>query len=376
MSTLLDAALRALDEGWNVLPVHQRKGPHPVLVETGHARENEEGRLVPSWRGLQDERVTEPLVREWFHPRWQVPGLAAVTGRISGRVVLDLDGEDGRALLGTWGLSASALSGSGSPHLYFAHPGWHVRTVASGSYRDPPFPGLDVRGDGGMIVLPPSVLANGTYRLCSPNLLTPEQLPEPVAYWTGLLRPPVPDLPEVDEFKVGPGEDATTLLSDALSRMDGGRNNAGYWLARQLKAAGYPKHEARGVMERYADHVPDTDARGRRDAYTRRHALASLDSAYRAPSRLKPARGQGVAVQDPLEQARRVLPGLSLDDRVKLGRLVAGAYARESEEAAANALRALGLDVSLARWASEQLGNCVSLPGKNKLVGFLRQHSL
>lgn len=370
MSGLLAAALHALEDGWNVLPVHERKGPHPILVETGHFTVNDEGRRVPAWRRLQEERVTADLLRVWFDPRRGVPGMAAVTGKVSGRVVLDLDGAAGQTLLQAWDLSPSALSGSGSPHLYFPHPGWHVRTVASGSYRDPPFPGLDVRGDGGMIVLPPSVLANGPYQLLCGTLLDPACLPEAVALWTGLTRPPVPELPEIDESQIGAGEDVQTLLQGALTRMDGGRNNAGYWLARELKKAGYDKHAARTVMERYADHVPDTNARGRRDPYTRRHALASLESAYRAPARLKAARSGEIG--DPLAEARRVLPTLTLEERAQLARLIAGAYARESEQAAALALKRLGLDAGLARWAAGQLAEGVSLPGQNRLLAFLR----
>lgn len=372
MTSLLDAALRALDDGWNVIPVHARKGPHMVLVETGHSTMNDAGDLVPSWRPFQQHRVTPDLLREWFAPRWRVPGLAGITGAISGRVVLDLDGTDGEQLLARWDLPANARSGSGAPHLYFQHPGWPVRTVASGAYKDPPFPGLDVRGDGGMIVLPPSRLANGEYRLLDAQLHQAGELPDAVAYWTGLSRPPVPELPEIDEAAAGPGEDADTLLREALERMDGGRNNAGYWLARQLKSAGYPKLEALRVMERYADHVPDTDVRGRRDPYTRRHALASLESAYRAPARFRPARNGQAPPRDLLGDVRRVLPRLGGDDREELARLVAGAFARESEEAAAVALRSAGLDVEFSRWAADELRNGVSLPGKGRLQAFLR----
>lgn len=368
---LLESARRALDLGWNVIPVHRFKGPHAVMVETGHYTINDEGKRVPAWRGFQQERVSPDLLREWFHPRRRVPGMAGVTGTISRRVVIDLDGAAGWALLKAWGLTPSALSGGGSPHLYFPHPGWRVRTLASGSFKNPPFPGLDVRGDGGMIVLPPSVLANGRYQLLSEELPDPACLPEAVALWTGLTCPPPPELPELDPSRLGAGEDAPALLREALGRASGARNNAGYWLARELKKAGYALEDARPVMMDYADGVGQQDARGRHDPYTRRHALASLESAYRAPARPKPARRSGT-VTDPLDEARRVLPQLTLEERVQLARLIAATYARESEERAAGALRSLGMDPGTAREAARQLAGGVSLPGRNRLLAFLR----
>ncbi|GBF04770.1 bifunctional DNA primase/polymerase [Deinococcus aerius] len=369
---LLEQARRALEVGWNVIPVHPFKGPHTVMVETGHYTVNDEGRRVPAWRGFQQERVSPDLLREWFHPRRRVPGMAGVTGTVSRRVVIDLDGAAGWALLKAWGLVPSALSGGGSPHLYFPHPGWKVRTLASGSFKNPPFPGLDVRGDGGMIVLPPSVLANGRYQLLSEALLDPACLPEAVALWTGLTCPPPPELPELDPSKLRAGEDAPTLLREALNRASGARNNAGYWLARELKKAGYALEDARPVMMDYTDGVGQQDARGRHDPYTRRHALASLESAYRAPARPRLAHRSGT-VTDPLDEARRVLPQLTLEERVQLARLIAATYARESEERAAGALRSLGLNPAAAREAAMQLQQGVSLPGTRRLILFLRR---
>ncbi len=48
-----------------------------------------------------------------------------------------------------------ALTGGGGRHLYFRHPGGIVRNRVGLA------PGIDVRGDGGCVVAPPSVHPSG-----------------------------------------------------------------------------------------------------------------------------------------------------------------------------------------------------------------------
>lgn len=375
LSDLQSHALAAYERGWNVIPIHARKGPHNVMISTGHSKLNDEGRPVPSWKPFQTQRVTPELIKHWFHPRWRVPGLAAVTGQLSGLVVIDLDGKEGTELYKAWNIPASAWSGSGCPHLYFAHPGWPVRTVASGNYTLPPFPGLDVRGDGGLIVLPPSQLANGTYRAGQSQLHHSDVLPESVALWTGLTRPPAPALPELDLSVVAGPDDVNLpqLLADALSRSEGGRNNAGYSLARTLNAAGLTKEEAWTVLQQYAGRVSPYDARGRHDPYTLRAARSSLDSAYQTHAR-KFAPSQNKRGIDPIEQARALLPSLSATERIVLTRLLTGTYGRMNPEHVIKTITDLGLDSVHALPVLEKLKQNISVPGRSKLEQFLRTH--
>jgi Bifunctional DNA primase/polymerase, N-terminal/AAA domain/Primase C terminal 2 (PriCT-2) len=55
-----------------------------------------------------------------------------------------------------------AESPSGSVHYYFKHPGDGIKIV-SGTLA----PGVDVKGDGGMVVAPPSLRRDGVYRWCN-----------------------------------------------------------------------------------------------------------------------------------------------------------------------------------------------------------------
>jgi hypothetical protein len=97
-------------------------------------------------------------------------GLA--TGLGSGVFVLDIDGEPGcAALLGHDRLgqklpdTLSVSTGNGS-HVYFRYPeGQAIRNSARKLA-----PGLDIRGEGGYVVIPPSIHPNGTqYAFDDPN---------------------------------------------------------------------------------------------------------------------------------------------------------------------------------------------------------------
>jgi hypothetical protein len=103
------------------------------------------------------------VIEEWWR-RWPDANIGVRTGAISGLLVLDTDprhgGDDALHELeqehGTLPASASVRTPGGGQHYYFRHPGCEVRGSA-----DKVGPGIDVRADGGYILVPPSVGANG-----------------------------------------------------------------------------------------------------------------------------------------------------------------------------------------------------------------------
>jgi hypothetical protein len=131
--------------GWSVIVI-QPRGKRP---------------LVP-WREFQQRIASTAEIDGWFQ-RWPDANVGVVTGRLSGLVVVDVDPRHGgpasiaalEAEQGPLPATVEALTGGGGRHLYFAHPG---ATVAN---RVAVRAGIDVRGDGGCVVAPPSVHPSG-----------------------------------------------------------------------------------------------------------------------------------------------------------------------------------------------------------------------
>jgi hypothetical protein len=84
-----------------------------------------------------------------------VPGgmLAIRTGTASGLVVIDIDPDHGGHVHpDLMPRTAYVITGSGGAHLYYRHPGTPILNSQSRVA-----PGIDVRGDGGYVVAPPSI---------------------------------------------------------------------------------------------------------------------------------------------------------------------------------------------------------------------------
>jgi hypothetical protein len=134
-----------LARGWSIVPV--RPADKRPLVR---------------WEEFQHRRASADEALGWLRA-WPDAGIGVVTGAISGLVVLDVDpahgGDASLARLerehGGLPATVEARTGGGGRHLYFAHPGGLVRNKAGLA------PGIDLRGDGGYVVAPPSLHASG-----------------------------------------------------------------------------------------------------------------------------------------------------------------------------------------------------------------------
>ena len=196
---LLLAALWYARRGWPVFPVHPKdKVPLSTLAPHGH---NEV---------VCDEEV---IHRSWT--TYPMANVAVRTGLVSGVVVLDVDprhgGEDSLDLIqqryGRTPGPVESLTGGGGRTL-FKPPGdpFRVRNTAKLAGLS----GLDIRGDGGYVIVPPSLHASRrgyAWEVSSipdevqlrsppqmvPNLITSIVLlsrltPHPVAKWLEVVR--------------------------------------------------------------------------------------------------------------------------------------------------------------------------------------------
>jgi hypothetical protein len=168
--------------GWPVLPCH-----HPAAgrCSCGDPRCPAPAKHPRVDRGLHAADTDPAVIERWWH-RWPDANLAVRTGAApdgAGLVVLDIDPAHGgaaslAALTEAHGALPATLevhTGGGGSHQYFAHPG---RPVPNSAGRLGP--GLDVRGDSGYVLVPPSRhVSGGRYRwLPGPLALLPGWLTE------------------------------------------------------------------------------------------------------------------------------------------------------------------------------------------------------
>jgi putative DNA primase/helicase len=149
---IVEHAAYYASHGWHVFPV-------PAGTKRSHkSAARSDGR---KWGQTID--VAE--IRRDFQT-WPDANVGVVCGAVSDIFVVETDtavghgdGTDGagelaklEAQYGELPPTLEAISPSGSVHRYYAHPGFRIKNSASEIG-----PGIDVRGDGGMVVAPPSI---------------------------------------------------------------------------------------------------------------------------------------------------------------------------------------------------------------------------
>lgn len=163
----VDAALAYAARGWPVFPCHTvgRDGRPCSCPAVGCSSPGKHPR-VPG--GLRAATTDPGVITRWW-TRWPTANIAVRTGAVSGLVVIDVDPPHGgdRTLRhltdrhGALPADVTVRTGSGGLHLYLAHPG--IRIGNDNGRRLGP--GIDVRGDGGYVIAPPSRHHSGaTYR--------------------------------------------------------------------------------------------------------------------------------------------------------------------------------------------------------------------
>jgi putative DNA primase/helicase len=155
MSEMMDAAQAYAALGWRVLPVYSIVRGRCMCGKTSCSAPGKHPR-INKW---QERATTDPAqIEAW----WKTMGLSNVgvaTGAKSGIVVVDVDPRHGgEASLVRLNLpeTYAVQTGGGGRHLYYQHPGGEIPNSAGRIGL-----GIDIRGDGGFVVAPPSNHASG-----------------------------------------------------------------------------------------------------------------------------------------------------------------------------------------------------------------------
>jgi Bifunctional DNA primase/polymerase, N-terminal len=165
---LAEAALGYAQSGLAVFPCHSLADG---ACSCGKPGCKNAGKHPRSEHGLGDATTDTATIEAWWD-RWPDANVGIRCGAASGLVALDVDVQHGGAgslkelerRHGELPPTAETLTGGGGKHLLFLHPAVEVRNSAGKLGA-----GLDVRGDGGYIIAPPSVHASGrVYRWSRP----------------------------------------------------------------------------------------------------------------------------------------------------------------------------------------------------------------
>lgn len=215
---VLDSALDYVNNRkWSVIPLLPRsKSP-----------------AIP-WKEFQSRLPSVSEMEQWFS---RPANIGIVTGAISKLVVVDLDGPPGIKAAHTLGLKSPTTVATGrGRHLYMAHPGTEVPNAARIA------PCIDIRGDGGFVVAPPSVHESGRrYAWASAegsNELPLFVLPE------GLTRAST-----TSGVFTGPG-----WVSEALSNLvEGNRNDTFTRVVGKLHRSGWSPTDILGLLSPHSE---------------------------------------------------------------------------------------------------------------------------
>lgn len=210
--------------GWWVFPIHSVRGGRCTCLRADCDRP---GKHPRARHGLKDATTDLGRIRRWGD-RWRSSNVAVATGPVSGLVVIDVDDERAfEALAGQYGLLPETIeqqTGRGR-QLFFRYPdGATIRNATALGER----PGVDLRGDGGYVIVPPSQHVNGKRYIweLSSDPTDGAQLADLPAAWVRLLAQP--DAPKSQTTET----EATKVLRE------GQRNDGLFRLASSLRAKG------------------------------------------------------------------------------------------------------------------------------------------
>ena len=249
-------------------------------------------------RGFHDATTDLAQIEQWW-TRWPDANLGLPTGAASGVVVVDVDvrehvdgGESMRRALdaGRAGVPVfTVVSPSGGRHGYYpATPGVVQRSWQAARA------GVDFRGDGGYIVIPPSHTAAGSYRLATVrqgaavgidsdalrDFLDPRPALKPRAADRGMAQSE-------------PGVVVARLAAWVAGLSEGERNRGLFWAACRAAEHDIPPAtavEALGAAASEAGLGPREIATTVRPAYRPTHPPRSPASRTAAPAEASPVR--------------------------------------------------------------------------------------
>lgn len=288
---VLECALYYRTRGWKVLPLHTILGGRCTC---GRADCTSPGKHPATISGVKDASNDEDVIGGWFGGGHSY-NIGIASGKETGLVVLDVDPRHGgHESLRNYRLpnTLEVITGSGGRHYYFFYPeGANIRNSAGKLGA-----GLDIRGDGGYVVAPPSVHACGSeYRWAiDPRAASLAECPEFILKIRNQNEKKMLNPPAADGETIPEGRRNATLASIAgAMRRKGCEPEAIYAALIQtnkhrckpplefeelkdiaLSMGRYPPEDESHILE---DDLPEILAQAFEDSNTAKHRFNCID---------------------------------------------------------------------------------------------------
>lgn len=143
-------ALNYLSHGWSVIPAWWMLSSGKCACGKPDCGSPGKHPISNGWNEFQTRRPSPAEVTKWW-TQYPEANIAVITGKISGLTVLDIDNPNLLFVANT----PTVITGRGGRHLYFEGDD-KVRNAAKFVR------GVDIRGEGGYVIAPPSNHVSGT----------------------------------------------------------------------------------------------------------------------------------------------------------------------------------------------------------------------
>lgn len=261
----LESLLELVAQGWAVFPCHSIIDGQCTC---GKGNCKSQGKHPRTVNGVKDASTDPAVIKQW-DKTWPGANWALATGVASGVVVIDIDRKSGgfesaeemdRNVPNAFIDTLRVLTGGGGRHLYYSCP-------PNSDYKNKVgwMPGIDVRANGGYVLLPPSNhLSGGTYR------------------WEASARPISPITVELHDALQAPsskaegGMDLSDLATILKGLPEGQRDDTLFKLACRLRRQHEgDKDEGRAFIETIIFSAADAAN------FSRAEAAKCIDSAFK-----------------------------------------------------------------------------------------------
>jgi hypothetical protein len=235
----LKAALEYQKLGYSIFPLQ--------TIKNGRCSCNNwqtcdrQGKHPRTAHGLKDATTDKAQIETWFKSQPD-SNIGLCTGAVNGNITIDIDPKDDgfntlvalEKELGELPETVEQISGSGGRHLMYEHPGFTIKNKVKIAK------GIDIRGDGGYIVVSPSIHLSGkTYEWKEGHKLGEAPFAKLPEKWLQFIQGSKKESPV--------NEKEGLRLDDVLT--EGKRNDTIFKLASSLRGKGLLENEIMATVK-------------------------------------------------------------------------------------------------------------------------------